>query len=55
MELSFLGNPQKEDDKLMSQGHEVICLDNPGAFTGGNKENIVKWIDNPKFECNRHE
>ena len=39
-------------DKLMSQGHEVICLDN---FFTGNKENIVKWIDNPKFELIRHD
>ena len=39
-------------DKLMSKGHEVICLDN---FFTGNKENIVKWIDNPKFELIRHD
>ncbi len=39
-------------DKLMSKGQEVICLDN---FFTGNKENIVKWIDNPKFELIRHD
>ena len=39
-------------DKLMSKGNEVICLDN---FFTGNKENIVKWIDNPKFELIRHD
>ena len=39
-------------DKLMFQGDEVICLDN---FFTGNKENIVKWIDNPKFELIRHD
>ena len=39
-------------DKLMSKGHEVICLDN---FFTGNKENVVKWIDNPKFELIRHD
>ena len=39
-------------DKLMSKGDEVICLDN---FFTGNKENIVKWIDNPKFELIRHD
>ena len=39
-------------DKLMSKGHEVICLDN---FFTGNKENIIKWIDNPKFELIRHD
>ena len=39
-------------DKLMAKGHEVICLDN---FFTGNKENIVQWIDNPKFELIRHD
>ena len=40
-------------DKLMSKGHEVICLDN--FFTGNKENNIVKWIDNPKFELIRHD
>ena len=39
-------------DNLMSKGQEVICLDN---FFTGNKENIFKWIDNPRFKLIRHD
>jgi UDP-glucuronate decarboxylase len=39
-------------DRLMAEGHEVICLDN---FYTGHKRNIVKWLDNPYFELIRHD
>ncbi|MBD1942906.1 SDR family oxidoreductase [Coleofasciculus sp. FACHB-712] len=39
-------------DRLMTQGHEVICLDN---FYTGHKRNILKWLDNPYFELIRHD
>jgi UDP-glucuronate decarboxylase len=39
-------------DCLMSQGHEVICLDN---FYTGHKGNIFKWLDNPYFDLIRHD
>jgi UDP-glucuronate decarboxylase len=39
-------------DCLMSQGHDVICLDN---FYTGHKHNIVKWLDNPYFDLIRHD
>ncbi|CCQ50136.1 UDP-glucuronic acid decarboxylase family protein [Crocosphaera watsonii WH 8501] len=39
-------------DRLMAQGHEVLCLDN---FYTGDKRNIVKWIGNPYFELVRHD
>lgn len=39
-------------DRLMAQGHEVICLDN---FFTGTKNNILKWIDHPYFEYVRHD
>jgi len=39
-------------DRLMAEGHEVICLDN---FFTGHKRNIVKWLDNPYFELIRHD
>ena len=39
-------------DRLMNQGHEVLCLDN---FYTGSKQNILKWLDNPKFELVRHD
>lgn len=39
-------------DRLIKEGHEVICLDN--YFTG-NKSNIVHLIDNPYFELVRHD
>jgi UDP-glucuronate decarboxylase len=39
-------------DRLMEQGHEVLCLDN---FYTGDKQNILKWLDNPYFELIRHD
>jgi len=39
-------------DRLMLQGHEVICLDN---FYTGHKRNLLKWIDHPYFELIRHD
>lgn len=39
-------------DRLMVQGHEVVCLDN---FYTGHKENIIKWLDSPYFDLIRHD
>ena len=39
-------------DRLMEQGHEVVCLDN---FYTGVRRNIVKWLGNPYFELIRHD
>jgi UDP-glucuronate decarboxylase len=39
-------------DRLMTAGHEVVCLDN---FYTGHKRNIVKWLDHPYFELIRHD
>ncbi|HEY9668386.1 MAG TPA: UDP-glucuronic acid decarboxylase family protein [Coleofasciculaceae cyanobacterium] len=39
-------------DRLMEQGHEVICLDN---FYTGDKRNILKWLEHPYFELIRHD
>ena len=39
-------------DRLMNDGHEVICLDN---FYTGKKHNILHWLDNPNFEVIRHD
>ncbi|BCU10727.1 UDP-glucuronic acid decarboxylase family protein [Microcystis aeruginosa] len=39
-------------DRLMEQGHEVVCLDN---FYTGARRNIVKWLGNPYFELIRHD
>lgn len=39
-------------EKLLSMGHEVMCLDN---FFTGSKENIVHLLDNPYFELHRHD
>ncbi|MBE9044134.1 SDR family oxidoreductase [Pleurocapsales cyanobacterium LEGE 10410] len=39
-------------DRLMKQGHDVICLDN---FFTGHKRNICHWMDNPYFELIRHD
>ena len=46
----FLGSHLS--DKLISQGEEVICLDN---FHTGNKNNINHLINNPNFELIRHD
>ncbi|MDC0309193.1 SDR family oxidoreductase [bacterium] len=39
-------------DRLISDEHEVICLDN---FFTGSKQNIVHLLDNPNFELMRHD
>ena len=39
-------------ETLISQGHEVLCLDN--YFTGS-KMNVVHLLENPKFELIRHD
>ena len=39
-------------DRLMNQGHEVLCLDN---FYTGTKKNVLQWFDNPRFELIRHD
>jgi UDP-glucuronate decarboxylase len=46
----FLGSHLCE--RLLNDGHEVICLDN--YFTG-QKQNIVSLLDNPFFELIRHD
>jgi UDP-glucuronate decarboxylase len=39
-------------DRFISEGNEVICLDN---FFTGSKQNIVHLLDNPNFELMRHD
>lgn len=39
-------------DRLISDGHEVICLDN---FFTGSKHNVVHLLDNHSFELIRHD
>lgn len=39
-------------DRLIEQGHEVICLDN---FFTGRKGNITHLLTNPNFELVRHD
>ncbi len=39
-------------DRLMTEGHEVVCLDN---FYTGHKRNLPQWFDNPYFELIRHD
>ena len=46
----FLGSHLCE--KLLDQGHEVLCIDN---FFTGNKQNILHLLDNPLFELIRHD
>jgi len=46
----FLGSHLCE--KLLKDGHEVICLDN---FFTGVKDNIIHLLDNPYFELIRHD
>lgn len=46
----FLGSHLCE--RLLGDGHEVLCLDN---FFTGTKENIVHLLDNPFFEIIRHD
>ena len=46
----FLGSHLIE--RLLNSGEEVICLDN---YFSGRKDNVNKWISNPKFELIRHD
>ena len=46
----FLGSHLCE--RLLNEGHEVICLDN---FFTGNKRNIIDLMDSPRFEILRHD
>lgn len=39
-------------ERLLNEGHEVICLDN---FFTGRKENIYHLMSNPRFEVIRHD
>jgi len=39
-------------DRLISNNHEVICLDN---FYTGSKQNVLSWLNNPRFEIIRHD
>ena len=39
-------------ERLLGQGHDVICLDN---FFTGRRENIFPLLDNPRFELVRHD
>ncbi len=39
-------------DRLVAQGHDVICLDN---FFTGSKRNIYHLLDRPNFELIRHD
>ena len=38
--------------RLLEDGHQVLCLDN--YFTG-RKENIIRFLPNPRFEMVRHD
>src|SRR2546423_14645034 len=46
----FIGSQHCE--RLLSEGHEVLCLDN---FFTGRRENIFNLLGNPKFELVRHD
>lgn len=46
----FLGSHLCE--KLLEDGHEVLCLDN---FFTGNKRNVMHLLTNPLFELIRHD
>ncbi|WP_035986796.1 UDP-glucuronic acid decarboxylase family protein [Leptolyngbya sp. KIOST-1] len=39
-------------DRLLTAGHEVICLDN---FYTGHRHNLLHWLDHPYFEVIRHD
>lgn len=39
-------------ERLLSEGNEVLCLDN---FFTGRRENIFNLLDNPRFELLRHD
>jgi UDP-glucuronate decarboxylase len=46
----FLGSHLCE--RLLNEGHEVICMDN---FFTGNKRNIIELMKSPRFEVLRHD
>ncbi len=46
----FIGSHLSE--KLLKDGHEVICVDN---FYSSNKRNIFNLLENPSFELIRHD
>ena len=46
----FLGSHLCE--RLLAQGHDVICLDN---FFTGTKDNVLHLLDNRHFELMRHD
>jgi UDP-glucuronate decarboxylase len=39
-------------ERLLAEGHEVICLDN---FFTGRRRNVLRLLDNPNFELLRHD
>jgi UDP-glucuronate decarboxylase len=39
-------------ERLLGEGHEVLCLDN---FFTGRRDNIMHLLDNPRFELIRHD
>jgi UDP-glucuronate decarboxylase len=39
-------------ERLLSEGHEVVCLDN---FFTGRRENVIHLLNNPRFELLRHD
>ena len=39
-------------DRLLAQGHDLVCLDN---FFTGTKDNVAHLIGNPHFELMRHD
>lgn len=39
-------------ERLLERGDEVICVDN---FFTGVRKNVLRFLDNPRFECIRHD
>jgi UDP-glucuronate decarboxylase len=39
-------------ERLLDQGHEVLCVDN---FYTGTRRNVARLMDNPNFELMRHD
>lgn len=46
----FIGSHLSE--RLLNEGHEIICLDN---FFTGRRENVFHLLKNPRFELIRHD
>ena len=46
----FLGSHLCE--RLLNDGHDVLCVDN---FYSGTKDNIEHLVENPHFEMMRHD